>query len=75
MGKETSQNNQERRLGKERRIYEYALHIPERRRKSRRKEDKRKNPKEALDNSSTLKKGSQKKAKNKKADSSVKLQE
>jgi len=66
MGKDTSQNNQERRSGKERREFEFALHIPERRKgKDRRKGDKRQKPK-ALDKSSTSEKGNLKKTKNSK---------
>ncbi len=45
MNEDKSQNNKERRSGKKRRKFEYALHIPERRRgKGRRKGDKRQKP-------------------------------
>ena len=64
MAKDKSKDFQERRSGKERRHYEYALHIPERRRKKdRRMGDRRKDHKLALSKSSTLKKGNQKMAK------------
>ena len=66
MGKDKSQNNQERRSGKERREFEFALHIPESRRgKDRRRGDKRQKTK-ALDKSSTLEKGNQEGTKNSK---------
>jgi hypothetical protein len=66
LNEDKSQNNQERRSGKERRKFEYALHIPERRRgKDRRREDKRQKA-EVLDKSSTLEKGNQEKTKNSK---------
>ena len=66
MAKDKSKDKQERRLGKERRQYEYALHIPESRSgNDRRKRDKKQKPK-TLDKSSTNQKDKKEKAKNKK---------
>ena len=66
MAKDKSKDYQERRSGKERRQYEFTLHIPENRSgKDRRKKDKSKNPKK-MDKSSTCQKGNQEKARNKK---------
>ena len=60
MAKDKSQDIQERRL------YEFALHIPERRRgKDRRRENKDKKP-EAMEEGNTPGRGAQEKAKNKK---------
>ena len=66
LAKDKSQDIQERRSGTERRLYEFALHIPERRRgKDRRKEDKDQKP-EALKEDNTLGKVDKEKTKNKK---------
>ena len=66
MAKDKSQDIQERRAGVERRQYEFALHIPERRRgKDRRREDKDQKP-EALEEDDTLEKGDKGEAENKK---------
>lgn len=63
MAEDKSQDIQERRSGTERRQYEFAIHIPERRRgKGRRKEDEDQKPEE-LEEDNTLGKGDKRKAK------------
>jgi len=57
LAEDKSQDIQERRSEKKRRQYEFALHIPERRRgKGRRREDNRKNPKDLDEGSNLLRK-------------------
>ena len=63
LAKDKSQDIQERRLGTERRQFEFALHIPERRRrKGRRREDKDQKSEE-LEEDNTLGNGDKRKAK------------
>lgn len=64
MAKNKSQKDEERRSGKERREYEFDLHIPERRKgKDRRKRDKKQKA-EALDKTNRIRERNQAKTKN-----------
>jgi hypothetical protein len=66
LAKDKSKDKKDRRSGIKRRQYEFALHIPERRKgEGRRREDKEQKP-DTLEEDNNLKKGDQKKAKNKK---------
>ena len=66
MAKNKYQKDEERRSGKERREYEFDLHIPERRKgKDRRKKDKKQKAEE-IDKKNKIRERNQEKAKNKK---------